>query len=290
MGLIVGLQIKFGWGKLINRESADGEHQLQLVSLYDYVFCLLTCSYMSQFIIDPLGIITLLRNWTWNLEHPHNTGSHSDQLSEIASGPSAGQWQITVEICTVCRLKPPVIDQTLRVWWNSEWCGLQRRWVNWVASAYQMSKLWRLNSDHFSLGLMILWLGHLDRAQLGTCAPLGFEWGHAVVSRSRCVLEGLEGHSQVGALVNGWRSGSAGNAHPRRFQGSLTGAAGFLCADLKTQKVPSVGQAARSCSLSQLQKPQRMCMWSCPFHPLNVCSEHAILLMSTPKPISGHDI
>ena len=48
------------------------------------------------------------------------------------------------------------------------------------------------------------------------------------MSRSRCVLEGLEGHSQVGALVNGWRSGSAGNAHLRRFQGALTGAAGFL--------------------------------------------------------------
>lgn len=91
MGLIVGLKIKFGSGQLINRKSADGEHQLQLVSLYDYVFYLLTCSYMSQFIIDPLGIITLLRNWAWNLEHPHNTGSHSDQLSEIASGPSAGQ-------------------------------------------------------------------------------------------------------------------------------------------------------------------------------------------------------
>lgn len=49
-----------------------------------------------------------------------------------------------------------------------------------------------------------------------------------MVSRSRCILEGLEGHSQVRALMNGWRSGSAGNAHQRRFQGALTGAAGFL--------------------------------------------------------------
>lgn len=274
MGLIVGLQIKFGWGKLINRESADGEHQLQLVSLYDYVFYLLTCSYMSQFIIDPLGIITLLRNWAWNLEHLHNTGSHSDQLSEIASGPSVGQWQITVEICTVCRIKPPVIDQTLKVWWNSEWCGLQR-WVNWVASASQVSKLWRLNSDHFSLGLMILWLGHLDRAQLGTCAPLGFEWGHAVVSRSRCVMEGLEGHSQVGALVNAWRSGLAGNAHQRRFQGALTGAAGFLWCRPEDPEDPiswpgssvvlslSAAEAAKN-ALVKLSFPPSQCpQWTC---------------------------
>ena len=288
MGLIVGLRIKFGWGKLINRESADGEYQLQLVSLY--VFYLLTCSYMSQFIIDPLGIITLLRNWAWNLEHPHNTGSHSDQLSEIASGPSAGQWQITVEICTVCRLKPPVIDQTLRVWWNSEWCGLQRRWVNWVASMSQVSKLWRLNSVHFSLGLMILCLGHLDRAQLGTCAPLGFEWGHAVVSRSRCVLEGLEGHSQVGALVNGWRSGSAGNAHLRRFQGALTGAAGFLWCRPEDPEGP-ISWPSSSVVLSLLvAEATKNVHVKLSFPPSQCLSEHAVLLMSTPKPISGQDI
>lgn len=270
MGLIVGLHIKFGWGKLINRDSADGEHHLQLVSLYDHVYSLLTCSYMSQSIIDPLGIITLLRNWPWNLEHPHDTGSHLDQLSEITSGPLAGQWQITVENCTVCRIKPPVIDQTLTVWWNSEWYGLQRRWVNWVASASQVSKFWTLNSDHFSLGLMILWLGHLDRAQLGICAPLGFEWGHAVVSRHRCILEGLEGHSQVRALMNGWRSGSASNAHPRRFQGALTGAAGFLWCRPEYQEGPfhwpsssvafclSVAEAAKNAPM-KLSFPPSQC-------------------------------
>lgn len=291
MGLIVGLHIKFGWGKLINRDSADGEHQLQLMSLYDHVFYFFTCSYMSQSIIDPLGIITLLRNWPWNLEHPHNTGSHLDQLSEITSGPSAGQWQITVETCTVCRIKPPVIDQTLTVWWNSEWYGLQRRWVNWVASASQVSKLWRLNSDHFSLGLMILWLGHLDRAQLGICAPLGFEWGHAVVSRRRCILEGLEAtHRSVPWWMDG---GWVQLVMPTRedSRGPWQVLQGFCGADLKTQKVPSVGQAAQWRSVSQLQKLQRMRLWSCPFHPLNARSEHAVLLLiSTPTPISGQDV
>lgn len=168
-------------------------------------------------------------------------------------------------------------------------CGLQRRWVNWVASASQVSKLWKLNSDHFSLGLMILWLGHLDRAQLGMCAPLGFEWGHAVVSRSRCILEGLEGHSQV---VPWWMDGGPVQlVMPTREK--IPAGPDRCCRVFVVQTwrpwVPSVSQTARWRSLCRLQKLQSHA-YEVVLSALSMPSEHAVLLWYLHKPISGQDI